>query len=77
MASPTSLSVERGEGTAPLWGPLAERAPARAAGLDAALPQRADGPGFHAGAPPRHRTSGSRRDPRDARYAGTALRART
>ncbi|GAA2572416.1 hypothetical protein GCM10010398_73130 [Streptomyces fimbriatus] len=75
MASPSPLSVDRDEGPPSL--PFTERAHVRAAGLGEALPQRADGLGFHAGTPSRHQDSGRCRYPRDRRRAGSADRART
>lgn len=77
MASSSPLSADQDEGTPPLRCPFAERAHARAAGLVDALPQWADGLGFHTGAPSPHRKSGCCRDPRDRRCAGSAVRART
>lgn len=77
MASSSPLSADQDEGTPPLRRPFAERAHARAAGLDGALPQWADGLGFHVGAPSRPRRSGCCRYPRDRQCAGPAVRART
>ncbi|MEW2077870.1 hypothetical protein ACH4FA_29105 [Streptomyces sp. NPDC017966] len=77
MASSSPPSADRDEGTPPLRWPFAERAHARAAGLDEALPQWADGLGSPTGSPSPHRSPGCCRDPRDRRCAGPALRGRT
>ncbi|KOT42603.1 hypothetical protein ADK41_07215 [Streptomyces caelestis] len=76
MASSSPPSVDRDEGAPPLRRPSAERAYARAAGPDGALPRWAGGSALHGGAPSPRQGSGHRRDPRDRRCAGSAVRVR-
>ncbi|CAL9666796.1 hypothetical protein SUDANB176_07265 [Streptomyces sp. enrichment culture] len=77
MASPSPLPADQDEGPPPLRCPSTERAHTRTAGPDEALPQRAGALGLHTGVLSRRQESGRRRDPRDGRRAGSALRAGT